>query len=81
MAELKSPYMVVVDLARPASQKTMLYAIRPKSGNGVLGEVKWYGPWRCCCFFPAPETVFNAGCLGSIINFLLDLDKEYKAKG
>lgn len=41
--------------------------------DGVLGEVKWYGPWRQYCFFPDGYTVFSAGCMDDINDFMRNL--------
>lgn len=50
--------------------RTKRWDIRNKRSGGRLGRVKWYGPWRQYCFFPAGECVFNAGCLDEIYQFL-----------
>lgn len=34
-----------------------------------LGQVKWYGPWRCYAFFPADGTLFERVCLRDIAAF------------
>jgi len=37
----------------------------------VLGQVKWYGPWRCYALLGVlPSTVFNAECLADIAKFV-----------
>jgi len=38
-------------------------------GGGMLGEVKWYGPWRCYAFFAQAQTVFERKCLRGIATF------------
>ena len=34
-----------------------------------LGQVKWYGPWRCYSFFPEAGTLFEKQCLRDIAAF------------
>ena len=55
--------------------KTSVYHCLRNSSGDVLGEVKWYGPWRQYCFYPAFSTVFNSGCLDGIVDFLRQLKK------
>lgn len=50
--------------------KTFVWFCYSKSSNDLLGEVKWYGPWRQYCFFPEPNTVFNVTCFDHINNFI-----------
>ena len=38
--------------------------------DGFLGQVSWYGPWRQYCFKPAPDCIFNNGCLTDIGAFI-----------
>jgi hypothetical protein len=37
--------------------------------NDRIGEIKWFGPWRCYAFFPSDKTVFEKKCLRNIANF------------
>ena len=38
--------------------------------------MRWYGAWRQYCFFPYPETVFSAGCLKDVQEFIEALMAE-----
>ena len=58
--------------------KTSVYEVRSKEGNIYLGQIKWYAPWRCYSFFPAPDTIFEKKCLGDIVNFINKLMYERK---
>jgi hypothetical protein len=59
--------------------KTKQFAVKNKSSNFILGFVKWYAPWRRYCFFVnQADLVFDAGCLGDIQNFLIELMLERK---
>lgn len=35
-----------------------------------LGTIKWYAPWRRYVFFPQGGTLFDAGCLAEIAQFI-----------
>ena len=38
--------------------------------DAPLGVVKWHAQWRRYCFFPAGDTLFDAGCLEEIQDFI-----------
>ena len=50
--------------------KTEIFNILSKSSGFILGQIKWYGPWRQYCFFPSPHSVFNNSCMNDIIKFI-----------
>ncbi len=46
-------------------------------GGTFLGRVAWYAPWRQYCFYTEDdETVFSAGCLRDIAEFMTELRKH-----
>ena len=55
----------------PKGLKTPRWEVHPREPMGAerLGEVRWYGAWRCFAFFPAPETLFERTCLRDIADF------------
>ena len=53
--------------------KTEIWNIISKSSEFILGQIKWYGPWRQYCFFPSPNSVFNNGCMDDIKKFINNL--------
>ena len=53
--------------------KTEIWNVLSKSSGFIIGQIKWYGPWRQYCFFPSPFSVFNPECLSHIINFIKEL--------
>jgi len=61
--------------------KTRVWNCRGNHGDNLLGEVKWYAGWRQYCFFPAPSTVFNKGCLEDINSFINQCMEQRKNKG
>lgn len=40
-----------------------------RKDGAVLGEVRWYSPWRQYVFEPAPGCLFNRTCLGDLAEF------------
>ena len=58
--------------------KTEIWNITSKSSDFLLGQIKWYGPWRQYCFFPSGQCVFNNGCMNDIINAIKELMAERK---
>lgn len=58
--------------------KTSVWHCRSQSSNALLGEVKWYGPWRQYCFFPEANTVFNVTCHEDINNFIGQLRRTFR---
>lgn len=51
-----------------------------KGADTALGVVKWHRPWHQYCFFPEPDTVFNAACLedmGHFINQVSGVQREF----
>lgn len=60
-------------------RKTEVWLVWSTSGGNTLGEIKWFGRWRAYCFFPAPSTTFNDGCLREIADFSERLTREHRA--
>jgi hypothetical protein len=46
--------------------KTQVWAVRSHRSGDVLGEIRWYGPWRQYAFFPRVATIYNPDCLDLI---------------
>lgn len=59
-------------------RKTKIFAVLSKDGKNLLGEVKWFARWRRYAFFPACETILDAGCLQEVIAFI---DGHMQARG
>lgn len=73
---MKSKYIKMVLIGK--KPKTLEYAILTKSDNYLIGEIRWYAPWRQYSFFPAPHTVFTKSCMTDINNFITELMEERK---
>lgn len=59
--------------------KTKAYNVVSKVSQDVLGEVRWYGPWRRYCFFPGDSMLFDYACLTEINTFLFALMEARKS--
>lgn len=55
--------------------KTSIWECLNNSSGAILGEVRWYGPWRQYIFLPV-NSFYSAGCLQDVITFIASLDKE-----
>lgn len=47
-------------------RKTREYSVLTRAQGAEIGRIGWYGPWRKFCFFPGPDTVWDAVCLVDI---------------
>ena len=56
--------------AQPQAGKTGRWSVLSRRSGDVLAVVKWYGPWRQYCFFPAAGTIWNKGCLADVQSFI-----------
>jgi hypothetical protein len=63
---------------RPKAKKTDTWWLYSKDGGHLLGEIKWYSPWRRYAFYPKIGCLFEAECLGDIVIFLTNRMDERK---
>jgi len=77
---LKTMYPFIEFIQIPKKSKTSAWNCCTRQGD-ILGEVRWFSGWRQYCFFPTVElaTVFSAGCLDNIRQFINALMAERKA--
>jgi hypothetical protein len=59
--------------------KTKIWSCFAKTGP-FLGSVRWWSHWRRYCFFPQPETLFDANCLWDIADWCASQTTEQKQK-
>lgn len=72
---IESEYLEFLRADPLTARKTSIVYVISKSSGDELGLIKWYGPWRQFCFWPALDTIFNVGCLEEIqtvIKLLMD---------
>lgn len=72
-------YMFVRYRYPSKSGKTKIFVVTDRHG-GVLGEIKWFGRWRCYAFFPEIETIYNASCMTELAKFCDEQTKEHRNK-
>lgn len=60
----------------PTKGKTKSVDIINKHHEEVIGEIKWFGPWRQYCFFPYNNTLWNTTCITDVQEVIDELKKE-----
>lgn len=73
---MEHKYIKIVKQPKNPKRKTDIYAVINKNSKFVLGYIKWFPSWRQYCFFPEGDTVFSAGCIQDILNFIEEV-KNY----
>lgn len=65
------PYQPALESSRAyrPTRRTLVWLVVAKASGGILGEIRWYGPWRQYAFFPEPNTVFAGSCFADIAEF------------
>ena len=78
-------YIKFISDGTSTSGKTKVWRVTAKDDDSdFLGEVRWYGVWRCYGFFPfcgkifQTVPVFEKQCLRDIADFLEDETKKQK---
>lgn len=74
---LNNQYLVFEELW-PEDRKTAIVWIYSRSNYATLGCIRWHGSWRQYAFFPAPDCIFNTGCLETITARIEDLMERRK---
>lgn len=47
--------------------KTKKFSVVGQTSQTVLGEIRWFAPWRRYAFAPANGCLFDAGCMFEIV--------------
>ena len=55
-----------------AKPRTVVDVTNRRSGF-LLGQIRWYGPWRQYVLMPSHSTVFNVDCLQEINDVIAGL--------
>lgn len=66
-------YICMQQIGKSPSGKTSIWRVLNKSTQTSLGEIRWYASWRQYTFMPTQGTIFSAGCLNDIENFIKGL--------
>lgn len=73
----KMKWIVAFSIRNSPTGKTKVFQIQSKDGQVVLGQVKWYGPWRKYCFYPEGQTIFEWDCLRDIAEFCEKTSRQH----
>ena len=68
-------YIRVRHVADSPSGKTSIWHVETRYGD-TLGSIRWFGRWRQYTFWPSPETLYSAGCLTDLADFIQLLRKS-----
>jgi hypothetical protein len=77
MKRYKYVQFVESDVEDNLDKKTRTWVCLTLNKN-MLGIVKWYSPWRQYCYYPWDNTLYSAGCLRDIADFLDSVKMERK---
>lgn len=77
---MKTEYKYIYFIKVLDKPKTSVWHCRNKKSDALLGEIRWYAPWRQYCFLPESSTVFNKGCMANINFFINNLMENHKKK-
>ena len=58
-------------------RKTYRYRICTRRDEDIIGWIEWYGPWRQFCLCAEANTVWSAGCLQDVQDFI----RKHAGKG
>ncbi len=72
-------YLVFSDVSREG-RKTKIINIDSARSGDPLGEIRWHGPWRQYTFWPESNTIWNPGCLSSVMEVIAALMAERRLK-
>lgn len=68
-------YFYITEVGASPSGKTKIYHVVNQVQGIVIATIKWYAQWRQYTFEPKANTVWSAGCLLTVQNFLIALKK------
>ena len=71
-------FITIHKLPKEAGRITETYNVRSRKGGLLLGQIKWYGPWRAFTFYPEGNTVFDFKCLGELQTILAAKNTEHR---
>jgi len=78
MVIMETEYLLFEE--HPTKNKTKFITVVNKNSEDIIGEIKWYAPWRQYCFFPEFDTVWNTKCLDDVNDLIKKLMKDRRVK-
>lgn len=70
---MKTKYQYITFTQLPSTGKTTKWLCINNSSGDPIGSVIWYYRWRQYVYEPGQETVYSAGCLEDIQDFMRQL--------
>jgi hypothetical protein len=74
----KGEYIYFRNLGKTDNRVTNIYEVLTEYSE-ILGEIRWFGRWRCYSFFPDTDTLYEQTCLRDIADFCETVTKEHRA--
>ncbi len=71
-------YIKIVEVSR--KKKTSIYCVYNIKSGDLIGRIEWYIPWRQYCVIPLADTIYSAGCLKDISDFISIAKEELKGR-
>jgi len=68
-----------IEVPPARNRLTKVWRVVSKDGLAGIGEIRWYGAWRCYALFPEINTVFERTCLRDLATFCEDRTREHRA--
>jgi hypothetical protein len=59
-----------------AGRRTPIIEVSGKRTGYMLGEIRWFAPWRCFTLHPMRNTVWNRVCLEDVNRVIDKLNAE-----
>ncbi len=75
----ESEYVLFEYVGTSDSGKTVIYNVLEKRYSSILGQIRWFAPWRQYCFYPKTSSVYDHSCLtaiGKVLAALMDDRKK-----
>jgi hypothetical protein len=80
MRTAAAPYVQLTSPQVSESGKTCIWKVTTVEGTQLLGEVRWYSPWRKYAFFPRAGTLYEQDCLRVIANMIEQKTAEHRSR-
>ncbi len=79
---LKTEYEFIrfAEQPKPEARKTAIWSCINVHHGDMLGQIAWLGARRQYVFCPIGGTVYSAGCLADVQDFIEQLMKQRRAK-
>jgi hypothetical protein len=73
---MTTSYIAFSEMHVPGRKTTVTDVLSKRTGR-LLGQIKWYGPWRQYCYFPSVHILLNKGCMQDVI---ANIDQKMAAR-